>query len=300
MGFPINLNNKQFGCFITMSEPIIELKKLSVKYPGEKQFAIRDISFQISRGEIICVMGPAGAGKTTLCLCLNGLIPNSIKCHIEGSVNVMGNDTRSHKVSDFSKYVGIVFQDPDTQLFCSSVEEEVGYILSVRSLPRELIKDRVREFLDKVGLSGYEDRAPHSLSGGEKQKVAIASVLSLKPEILVLDEPTSQLDPLGTADVFDLIEDLSKKDNMTILITEHKSEEIAKIADRILVLINGKIGLEGNPRKIFSEPSLLDRFGIKPPQVSEAFQVLFDNGIIHSNIPVTYEKALRSSKKYFL
>jgi len=281
-----------------MSKPIIELKELSVKYPGEKQYALRDISIQISKGEITCIMGPAGAGKTTLCLCLNGLIPNSIKCHIDGIVNVMGNDTRFHKVSDFSKYVGIVFQDPDTQLFCSSVEEEVGYILSVRSLPRELIKDRVREFLDKVGLSGYEDRAPHSLSGGEKQKVAIASVLSLKPEILVLDEPTSQLDPLGTADVFDLIEDLSRKDNMTILMTEHKSEEIAEIADRILVLVNGKIGLEGNPRKVFGEPLLLDRFGIKPPQISEAFQILLEKGFIKSFVPVTYEEAIISSKKY--
>lgn len=279
------------------SDCAVEIKNLSVQYPGKSKFALRNINLRVMKGELICIMGSAGAGKTTLCLCINGLIPHSIKTKFSGKILVNGIDTTNSTVVGLSETVGIVFQDPDAQIFCSSVEEEVSFSLSNRNLPAETIKKEVKRALFKVGLKNYEERFPQNLSGGEKQKVAIASVLSVKPQIMVLDEPTSQLDPIGTSDVFNLINELSKKERITTIITEHKSEEIASVADRIVVLESGRIRIEGPPSKVFKYPNLLKKYGIRPPQVSQLALELMSKNFVFQEFPVTYDQALKSFRE---
>lgn len=275
-----------------MNNPIIKINQLSVRYLDNDNFSLKNIDLDVEKGEIVAIMGSAGAGKTTLLLSLNGIIPNSIKVHMYGNVEVNSLDTQKYKVKDFAKTVGVVFQDPDNQLFCASVEEEVGYALSNHELPRDLIKTRVREALENVRLEGYEERIPQSLSGGEKQRVAIASALSLYPFILVLDEPTSQLDPIGSSEIFEVIQQLRRKENITVVIAEHKSEEIAEIADRVIILKNGKKAFEGIPREIFSKEDIINKYGIRSPQVSEAAIILNSSYIKKGNIPITYKEAL--------
>jgi energy-coupling factor transport system ATP-binding protein len=280
-----------------MVNTLINIQDLCVKYSGSNKFSLFNIDLTVLESEIIAVMGSAGAGKTTLLLTLNSIIPNSVKVSMRGKVEVNGLDTQKFGVKDFAKTVGVVFQDPDNQLFCASVEEEVGYGLSNHELPREIIKERVREALESVRLEGYEERIPQSLSGGEKQRVALASALSLYPKILVLDEPTSQLDPMGSSEVFDVIDRLRSQKRITVVIAEHKSEEIAEIVDRVVVLKKGEKVLEGTPKEIFSKEKVTENYGIKAPQISEA--VLFLNNksdqYSHDSIPVTYNEA----REYF-
>ena len=275
----------------------VEIQNLSIQYPGKSKFALENINLRVKKGELICIMGSAGAGKTTLSLCLNGLIPHSMKTKMLGRVMVNGVDTRNSTVVGLSETVGIVFQDPDAQIFCSSVEEEVSFALSNRNVPTEIIKKEVEIALSKVGLKGYEERFPQNLSGGEKQRVAIASVLSVKPQIMVLDEPTSQLDPIGTSEVFRLINELSKKERITTILTEHKSEEIASVADRVVVLESGRIRLEGPPSEVFKYPNLLEEYGIRPPQVSEIALKLMSKNFAFQEFPVTYEQGLKSFRE---
>lgn len=278
-------------------EYVISVSDLSVKYFDSIKFALKEISLMVRKGEIIGIMGPAGAGKTTLALCLNGLIPNSINVDMSGEVRVKGLDTKNHQVADFARYVGMVFQDADAQLFCTTVMEEVGYALSNRELSIESIQEKVRDTLDKVRLSGYDERVPQNLSGGEKQLVAIASVLSMDPEILVLDEPTSQLDPIGTSQIFNIIKRLAENEEITIIIVEHKSEELAEVADRIIVLNEGEICLEGDPRDVFSRSNLIERYGIRPPQISEAVNKLNKKGVEIPFFPIRYGEALEIFSK---
>jgi len=282
-----------------MQNQIIKISNLSVKYVDSDKNALNNINLDIADGKIITIMGPAGAGKTTLLLTLNGIIPNSVKVSMEGNVEVNGLNTKKFGVKEFARFVGVVFQDPDNQLFCASVEEEVGYALSNHGLPREVIKERVRESLENVRLEGYEDRIPQGLSGGEKQRVVLASALSLYPKILVLDEPTSQLDPMGTDEVFTVLKHLRNDKKITIVLAEHKSEDIAEIADYVVVLKEGKMVLNGSPREIFSQQDLVEKFGIRGPQISEATNILKRYNHyrkLYRFIPITHQESLEIFK----
>jgi energy-coupling factor transporter ATP-binding protein EcfA2 len=276
-----------------MVNTLINIQDLNVKYSGNNKFSLYNIDLTVHESEIIAIMGSAGAGKTTLLLTLNSIIPNSIKVSMSGKVEVNGLNTKKFGVKDFAKKVGVVFQDPDNQLFCASVEEEVGYGLSNHELPREIIKERVREALESVRLEGYEERIPQSLSGGEKQRVALASALSLYPKILVLDEPTSQLDPMGSREIFEVIDHLRRQEKITVVIAEHKSEEIAEIVDKIIVLKKGEKVLEGTPKEIFRKEQITENYGIRAPQISEAALILNKKSDQYSPdlIPVTYKEA---------
>jgi energy-coupling factor transport system ATP-binding protein len=283
-----------------MQKKIIRINGLCVKYFDSEKYALNKIDLSVNEGEIVSIMGSAGSGKTTLLLTLNGIIPHSLKVKMSGKVEVNDLDTQKYSVMDFSKIVGVVFQDPDNQLFCASVEEEVGYALSNHGLPRELIKNRVREALHNVRLEGYEERIPQGLSGGEKQRVAIASALSLYPKILVLDEPTSQLDPMGTTEIFEVLRRLRTDKKITIIVSEHKSEEIADIADKVVVLKLGEKVFEGEPKDVFRLETITD-YGIRAPQVAEAVNFInlrLEPGEKPINpIPITFSDALKHFKQ---
>ncbi|MEM3506944.1 MAG: ATP-binding cassette domain-containing protein [Candidatus Bathyarchaeia archaeon] len=274
---------------------MIEVEDLWWKYEGSEDWVLKGINLKVERGEFLAITGPSGAGKTTLCMCLNGLIPHSNPGVIRGKVTVAGLDVRKHSPSKLSEKVGMVFQDPESQFIGMSVEEEVVFGPENQGLPREEIKKRLEWALKAVRMEGTLSKAPYELSGGQKQRVAIASILVMLPEILILDEPTSELDPIGKAEVFSIISELKKNTNMTIILVEHETEEIAQYADRIILLNEGKIILDEKPREFFMQVNALKKFGVDPPQVTEFTSLLIRDGILKGEPAITLEEAYEIS-----
>ena len=190
---------------------IIEVKDLGFKYAGTDFYAIRGVNLEIDEGEFVVLAGKSGCGKTTLLRCLNGLIPHFYEGEFRGRVLIDGIDTRECPPHILSQKVGMVFQNPDNQLFALSVEADIAFPLENLGLPREEIRDRVEWALKLLGIEELRKRSPFELSAGQKQKVAIASVLAMKPKILLLDEPTSSLDPVSAKNLIDAIIDLNRR-----------------------------------------------------------------------------------------
>lgn len=257
---------------------IIKLEKVSYRYPRTKKWVLKDINLEIKKGEFIAVMGENGAGKSTLCQCFNSTVPNYHQGTLKGKVEVFGINTRECEVSDLSDKVGMVLEDPEAQLFTTTVRNEIAFGAENLNVDPDIIRERIDWALGIVGLEEFIDREPTALSGGQKQRLAIATNLVMVPSVLVLDEPTSQLDPVGTRDVYEVIRELRNKEDMTIIIATHKSEEIAEFADKVLVLKEGKLAALDTPDVIFNDEELMHSCHIRPPQVSELTSYLRDRG----------------------
>ena len=272
---------------------VITIENLSYTYPKAEKPAIKKINLTIKKGEFVTIMGPTGAGKTTLCYAMVGLVPQFFEeGKMEGNVIVKGMSTRKYPIQKICTVAGIVFQDFENQIFGITVEDDVSYGPIFLGFDFNEVQRRVKEALSLVRLSGYEKRTVYTLSGGETQRLAIADVLAMEPEIIILDEPTSQLDPVGKEEVFQTLENLRKKTDATVVLVEHKSEEVAKFSDRIIVMNNGKIVLEGPPRKIFEKVNELLKIGVRPPQVCELFSSLKKRGLKLNAFPITLEEAV--------
>ena len=255
-----------------MSQQVIEtpisVKNVTYTYPEQDTPALKDVNLDVDQGEYVVVMGRNGAGKTTLCVLLNGVIPNVLGGKMRGRTEVMGLDTRRHHVYEMAQYVGMVLQDPEAQLFTSNVRSEAAFAAENLGVPREEMVERIEWALEVVRLQEMVKRAPSHLSGGQKQRLAIAAGLVMRPSVLVLDEPTSQLDPIGAQEVFSVLRDLNQDLDMTIVLSTHKSEHAARYADRIVVLDEGRIVAQGTPQEIFSQVELLDRIYVQVPAVT--------------------------------
>jgi energy-coupling factor transporter ATPase len=258
--------------------PIIETKKLTYTYPGGKNPSILDISFKVEKGEFVLITGPSGCGKTTLCRCFNGLIPNFYQGELEGEIFVSDLDPSKKHTYEMAKHVGLVFQNPENQLFALSIEKDVAFGLENLGMKREEIRQRVDWALNQVGIYDLRERSPHEVSGGQQQRVAIASVLAMQPELIVLDEPTSFLDPLSAEKIFTVIHELNSKLGITVVLVEHRLDLTAKYASRIIIMDKGKICLDGNPREILNaaETRLL---GVGIPKATLLHQELLEDKI---------------------
>ncbi len=252
----------------------LRMRDVSVRYPDADRDSLEGVSLDIAKGEWILLLGANGAGKSTLCMLMNGLIPHAIKCSLKGEVEVFGKDVARHSIASLSTKVGIVFQEPENQLFCMSAEEEVAFGPENLAIDREEIAARVEWALETVGLKGLNDRPPASLSGGQKQRLAIAAALSMHPEMLVLDEPTYALDPIGRLELYSLLTALKKKHNMTVLVVERDAEEAASFADRVVLMNEGRIAKIGTPREVLAYPNALRSIGVPPLQLSEFSEAL--------------------------
>ena len=270
---------------------IIEFKNFWWKYESSTDWVLRDVNLNVERGEFLAITGPSGSGKTTLCQCLNGMIPHSHPGVVKGDVYVSGIRVRGATVPQLCDHVGMMFQDPESQFIGMSVEEEVVFGPENLNLPREEIDRRLKWALRVVGMEGMLSKAPYELSGGQKQRVAIASALVMLPRILVLDEPTSELDPIGKAEVFSVVSELIRNREMTIVMVEHETEEIAKYADRVVLLDGGRILASGKTQDFLSDVDLLEGTGVKPPQVTQFAHFLRKEGFISGNLPITLESA---------
>jgi len=269
---------------------IIETENLTYTYPSGTKPSIRDVSIKIDKGEFVLITGPSGCGKTTLCRCFNGLIPHFYQGELKGEITVAGLRISEQPIYEMAKHVGLVFQNPENQLFALSVEKDVAFGLENLGVPREEMRKRVDWALNLTGICDLRERAPHELSGGQQQRVAIASVLAMQPEIIVLDEPTSFLDPLGAKKIFEVIHDLNRKLGITVVLVEHRLDLTARYANHIAIMDNGKIVLDGEPRKILSsEQARLIGVGI--PKPTHLYQILRKDGVNLSNtIPLSSDE----------
>jgi energy-coupling factor transporter ATPase len=269
---------------------IIETKNLTYTYLGGTKPSINDISIKVEKGEFVLITGPSGCGKTTLCRCFNGLIPHFYQGELKGEITVAGMDTTTHETHAMAKSVGLVFQNPENQLFALSIEKDVAFGLENLGVPREEMRKRVEWALNLTGIYDLRERSPHEVSGGQQQRVAIAAVLAMQPEIIVLDEPTSFLDPLSAEKIFDVIHDLNKKLGITVVLVEHRLDLTAKYADHIVIMDEGKVCFDGNPREILSaEETRLIGVGI--PKATLLYHILQKEGVNLGNLtPLSSEE----------
>ena len=274
-----------------MTKEIIQIENLTYQYAHTDKPALVDINLSINKGEYLAIIGPCGAGKTSLALSLNGIVPHMTVGEMRGKVLVDGIDTTQTQVRDLAHIVGMVFDNPEYQRSQSTVLSEMAIGLENIGIPRDEMLKRIVVALEIVGLSGLEERSPLALSGGQQQRLAIAAALSMYPKVLVLDEPTSNLDPMGKEEVFAVTARLNQEKQMTVVIVEHEVEVIASYADRVIVLDKGQIVNSGNVNDIFSDIDSLDGIGVRSPQVTAIASGLEKKGYHFENLPVTLDGA---------
>jgi len=272
---------------------ILKIEDLWFRFEGSKEYVLKGINLTFNRGEFVLMIGPSGCGKTTLINTINGIIPHVIQGFRKGKVYVAGKEVGEAKLAEISTHVATVFQDPETQFFTLSVIDEIVFGPENLKLPSDEIEKRLDFAVKATGIEDLLEKDLMSLSGGQKQRVAIASAMAMMPDILILDEPTTNLDPKGAAEVLKTIADLRNKTNALIILIEHRLEEVSKYADRVLVMNEGKIIANGRPREVFSNPNLLYEIGIRPPWAAETIVRLKKMGLISPNspIPLTPEEA---------
>lgn len=272
---------------------IVNLQNVTYKYPLTQAPALQDISLQVDEGEFVAIIGPNGAGKSTLCYTLAGFVPHFFKGELTGTVEVAGIQSQNSTLSEWVLHVGLAFQNPFNQISGAkfTVFEELAFGLENIGIPREEMKRRVEEAMRLTGIGDLADRSPYSLSGGQQQRVALTSILVMQPKVLVLDEPTSQMDPIGTREVFGVIHKMAER-GMTVILVEHKVEWLAQFADRVIALKDGQILLDDVPSKVLTSP-LLPENGFGVSRYTSVARKAQDMGLWkRDRLPVTLEEAV--------
>ena len=275
----------------------INLQNVTYKYPLTKEPVLQNLSLQIQEGEFVSVIGPNGAGKSTLCYALAGFVPHFFKGEISGEIEVDGKLSSKSTLDTWVLNVGLAFQNPFNQISGAkyTVFEEIAFGLENIGVPRNEMKKRVEDAMSLTGISELADRSPYSLSGGQQQRVALTSILVMRPRLLVLDEPTSQMDPIGTREVFGVVRKMAEE-GMTVVMVEHKVEWIAEFADRVIALKEGQILLEGTPSEVLTSDVLIENgFGVSR-YTSVAREAKKQGVWKKNNLPVTLDEAVEGFK----
>ena len=269
---------------------MIEISKMGFQYSGSDRMALRDINLTIQDGEFVGLIGVSGAGKTSLTHTLTGMIPHHYKGDFYGSVRVNGLDTVECRGEDLYRIVGSVFQDIDSQMVASGVEDEILYGLENFGFSREEISERLENVLDTLGIRDLRYRALSSLSGGQKQKVAIAAIVALRPQIIVLDEPTGELDPESSLQIFRLLRQLNEQFGITVLIVEQKIMLLCEYVDRMIVMNEGTIVFDGPARDVVRHTPTFEEIGINVPRVVTLCGQLQKKGLYNGQVPLNVEE----------
>ena len=272
---------------------IVNLQNVTYKYPLTDTPVLQSIDLQVDEGEFVALVGPNGAGKSTLCYTLAGFVPHFFKGELTGTVEVAGNESQNSTLSEWVMNVGLAFQNPFNQISGAkyTVFEELAFGLENIGVPRQEMIQRVEEAMKLTGISELADRSPYSLSGGQQQRVALTSILVMQPRVLVLDEPTSQMDPIGTREVFGVIRSMAER-GMTVILAEHKVEWIAQFADRVIALNDGRILLDGTPADVLTSP-LLPENGFGVSRYTSAARKAKELGLWkQQKLPVTLDEAV--------
>ena len=259
---------------------IIKFEDVSFNYANSKRSVLKNINLEIKEGDFVVITGPTGAGKTTLCEMMNGIIPNFVKGNLTGHITVDGMDPTKTQVATMSQTVGLVFQDPNTQLFGMTVEEDIAFGATNLGYDYEECMKRVNRSVEDLNLAALLSRKPMELSGGQKQSVAIAGIYAMLPKIIVCDEPTSMLDPIGKSNIFSLVKDINKKYGITVVLVEHVMSEVVRHADKVVVMDRGAIVMQGSVGEVFSQVDKLNELGLNVPQSIELSMKLKDAGYV--------------------
>lgn len=272
---------------------IVELNNVTYKYPLVEKPALQNVSLQIHEGEFVALVGPNGAGKSTLCYTIAGFVPHFFKGELTGTVNVDNRDLQTSTLNEWVLTVGLAFQNPFNQISGAkyTVFEELAFGLENIGIPRDEMIRRVNEAMELTGIADLADRSPYSLSGGQQQRVALTSILVMQPKVLVLDEPTSQMDPIGTREVFGVVRTMAER-GMTVIMAEHKVEWIAQFADRVVALHEGQVLLDGKPSEVLTSDLLPEKgFGIS--RYTSVARKAREQGLWkNERLPVTLEQAV--------
>ncbi len=268
---------------------LIEVKDLKYTYPRSEKPVLTDISLTVKPGEFILLTGPSGCGKTTFCRCLNGLVPKFYSGVMEGSVKIAGLDTRENPIMRLAQHVGLIFQNPDNQIFALTVEKDIAFGLENLGVGKEDMYREIEWAVESTGLQQLRQRATHELSGGQKQRLTIASVLVMRPEIIVMDEPTAFLDPVGAEHIFSVLNRLNKELGITIILIEHRMDLAAKYVDRMIVFDEGRVVQDGEPSTVFADDQTR-LLGVGTPRVFELARRLSSRGVHFSRLPVSAQQ----------
>lgn len=270
---------------------MIELKNVSFKYELQEEKTIKNLDLYVKQGEFVGIIGKNGSGKTTLCNIIRGIIPDFVQGTITGSISIDNKNIDHIERGEMAELVGFVFQNPFSQIsgIKKTVFEEIAYGLENLGVPREEIRQRVTDVIKLLKIEDLQDKNPNELSGGQSQRVAIASIIVMNPKVLVFDEPTSQLDPLGTEEIFDILK-LLKSQNKTIILVEHKIDLIAEYADRVVVMDNGEIIFNGETHEVLSNDKI-EQHNVSMPIVSKlAYKLNDEKHGFFKNIPITLDE----------
>ncbi len=280
-----------------------QFENFSWKYEGSDEWALDGISLALEEEEFVGIMGPSGAGKTTLSLCMNALIPQRIGGTLKGDVKILGRSIIEGEIQDFAKQVGLVFQDPETQFVSMRVRNEIAFGMENFGTPREEMERRLEKAVRAVRMEGMLERSPTELSGGQKQRVAIASVLVTRPKLFIFDEPVSDLDPIGKTEVYEAIAKIREETESTIVVIDHDLEQIANHVDRLILMDKGRIILDLPATQFLEHVEAIESVGESVPQVTRLFWELRRRRIWEGQLPATLDEArdrISSLKKRFL
>lgn len=276
----------------------IEIRNLSYKYPTGHDKVLHNINLDIESGKFYAFIGVNGGGKTTLCNVIRGFIPHFFKGDISGEVLIDGKDVREWDTGDLAQKVGFVFQNPFTQIsgVKETVFDEIAFGLENLGVEVNVIKQKVQDIISLLGIEYIQHKNPNELSGGQKQRVALASIIVMEPDILIFDEPTSQLDPQGTEEIFRAI-DIMKKKGKTIILVEHKIELIAEYADYVVVLKDGQIMRQGSTEDVLSNQDTQD-YGIGLTQYTLLDLQMRKHNMNTERIPITEKDSVQVMKQW--
>ena len=276
---------------------IVEVQNYSWEYLNTDQPALKNISMTIDEGSFVGVIGPNGSGKTTLAYSLDGLIPGQYHGIKQGAVKILGREVEEYPRGELQRQVGVVFSDPESQFTAMTVEDELVFGMENLGMSIPEIRERLEWVLDLTNLGPLINKPPYEISGGQKQRVALAAVLAMTPKIMILDEPTSMLDPLSRRRVFDVLARLKQEQKNTIIVIEHSLENLIPLADRMILLSQGEITLDGPTADFFQNIELLLEKGISPPGAMRFFYELKQAGFYHGDFPLTAEEGWKKLER---
>ncbi|MBD3194650.1 MAG: ATP-binding cassette domain-containing protein [Candidatus Lokiarchaeota archaeon] len=274
---------------------LVKFKNFYFRYKGNEEYALNNINLNIEKNKFILLAGETGSGKTTLLRCMNGLIPQFYSGHYRGKVEIKGNDSTQVNIADLSTIVGIVFQNPENQLVSMNVEHEIAFGMENLGFPRDKIRKKIEEVVQLTGIESIMDKAPFEISGGEQQRVAIASILALEPELLILDEPTANLDPLFAQNIINLLSSIQKKTNITIIISEHRMDLVVPIVDEIILMEKSRVVAQDKRDNIVNS-DIFNKLHINKPIIYSIFKKLQTRNYYQGDIPISIPEALKILK----